>query len=177
MLAGKTGKVSAWTLAILLACGTGLGFAGDLAGTAWQITGVSKEKVRKVGHQKDSLTGMTLVFQDGGTCYVHIEEDAADLPCTWEAGRKGRRFTVTLDEEAAEDLVVSAWDDLVGGSIDDGSIDQNRGRGRVNRKMTRLKLKFVVKATVSGHDSQGHAMENQRVKIRVKMKGTPATTF
>ncbi len=165
-------KVS--VLVVALALSLGFALAADLGGTAWQLSGTTKDKVKKVGSQKDVLPETYMYFDPDGTCTIQVcdpdEGGCEGLPCTWESSEGSRKFTFQMDDDALEEILGNAFEDLVGAEPTDGTILMNRGKGKVSKDMSKIKLKLKLKASLTT-TVEGETV-TRKTTVKLKAKGT-----
>ncbi len=166
---------------VLFACLAWPAAAADLGGTAWDLAGTAKTKVKKVGREKMSLPTVTLSFFEDNTCVLSIEAPMSgprevslpgfDIGCTWSS-RKGRRFTVDFDDEDLEAALSQLFQYALGLSPDGIDITTEKAKGKVSRDMDRIKLKVGVKGMVQA-TLDGSPVE-RKAKLKLVLTGTPA---
>ncbi len=158
-------------IGLVLACAVGLAAAADLGGTTWDLGGMVKTKVKKVGRETEELNLATLTFNEDGTCSLDFRLDMpafewapnVSIGCTWESG-EGRRFTVDFDDEDLTSALTGVVTALYGMAPDDVRVATEKAKGKVSKDMERIKLKVKVKAEGSVE------VDGEPVSRRIRMK-------
>ena len=157
-------------IGLVLACAVGLAAAADLGGTTWDLGGMVKTKVKKVGREAENLELATLTFNEDGTCsldfYLQMPTEwvpTVSIGCTWESGN-GRRFAVDFDDEDLTQALTGVVTALYGMSPSDVQVSTEKAKGKVSKDMERIKLKVKVKA------EGGVVVNGETVTRRIRMK-------
>jgi hypothetical protein len=148
--------------------------AAELGGTAWQVGGNFKVKLRGVTPGPTSLTGVLHV--DGlptdlsGTCLLDLADAATQtslgsVPCTWTTAR-GRSFRVIFDEAAFDAALGGLIEALLPGAA--ATVTCEPATGVMAPKNTRITLRMKVVTAVAVPPGKG-----AKLKTDLLLTGTP----
>lgn len=149
-------------------------FAAELGGTAWDVGGTLKVKLRGQTNGPLGLGGVLtfdgLATDAAGTCLLDLSrtdtgEALGSVPCTWTNSR-GRKFSVIFDE--------AAFDAALGGFIEDrlpgasATVTLDPASGVMAPKNSRITLRMKVVTEVSVPPGRG-----AKLKTDLLLIGTP----
>ncbi|MCU0230959.1 MAG: hypothetical protein MUC67_06220 [Acidobacteria bacterium] len=148
--------------------------AAELGGTAWNVSGALKVKLRGQTNGPLGLGGVLtfdgLATDAAGTCLLDLSRtDTGDplgsVPCNWTSSR-GRKFAVVFDE--------AAFDAALGGFIEDrlpgasATVTLDPASGVMAPKTARITLRMKVVTEVSVPPGRG-----AKLKTDLLLIGTP----
>jgi hypothetical protein len=138
--------------------------AVDLAGTTWQLVGLSRASIANTASATGPATATLSFAAEGGSCMlavttvgVNLPVDATCqanfcLPCTWTAG-EGRQFSVQFDDAAASasaQSLVTALTNLPAEAVV-VALQSDKGNGIVKKNGTmQLNSRIKADATLAG---------------------------